>query len=346
MLSCAGTDVDDVIGGVHRILVVFDNDQRIAEIAQMAQRREQAVIVALMEADARFVEDVEHAHQARADLRCKTDALCLSARESCRSAREREIVQAHIEEEVQARVNLFQNFCSNLRLTRAEFLLRLCQKCVRIADGECRKIGDILPADCHGKRLWFQPRPVTRRTRRIRHIVLITLAHLLGVRLAVAARKRRQNTLIGHIVLLFLAEHICILEGNIFLRAIEKCMLCFLVHAVPRCMLVVIMLAEKRRDRAHPVGVRIFRERRKDAVRNAERRVRQDKFGIELLMTAESRTDRACTERAVEREHARGNLGKRDAAVHAGKILTEHEEIPVHDLHIDHAAAGAERGLK
>ena len=106
MLPCPGADVDDVIGGVHRILVVLHDNERIAEVAQMPQRREQAVVVPLMQPDARLIEDVEHAHQPRADLRREADALSLPARQRRRRARERQIVESHIEEKMQPRVNL------------------------------------------------------------------------------------------------------------------------------------------------------------------------------------------------------------------------------------------------
>ena len=75
-----------MVGGVHRVLVVLHNDQRIAEVAQMAQGRKQAVVVALVQSDARLIENVEHPHQPRADLRRETDALCLAARERSRRA--------------------------------------------------------------------------------------------------------------------------------------------------------------------------------------------------------------------------------------------------------------------
>ena len=78
--ASARTDVDDVVGRVHRVLIMFDDNQRIAEVAQVLERREQAVVVALVQADARLVEDVEDALQARADLRREADALGLAAR--------------------------------------------------------------------------------------------------------------------------------------------------------------------------------------------------------------------------------------------------------------------------
>ena len=64
----AGAHIDDVIGGADRVLVMLDDEDGVAEIAQAAQRGEQHVVVALMQADAGLVEDVEDAGQAGADL--------------------------------------------------------------------------------------------------------------------------------------------------------------------------------------------------------------------------------------------------------------------------------------
>ncbi len=78
----AGTraDIDDMIGGEDRVLVMLDDDHCIADVAQVLQRVEQAVVVALMQADGGFVQHVEHAGEARADLRGEPDALRFTAR--------------------------------------------------------------------------------------------------------------------------------------------------------------------------------------------------------------------------------------------------------------------------
>ena len=76
----AGADVDDPVRSQDRILVVLDDDDGIAEVAQPSQCVQQACIVALMQADRRFVQHVEHAGQAGADLRGEADALALAAR--------------------------------------------------------------------------------------------------------------------------------------------------------------------------------------------------------------------------------------------------------------------------
>ncbi len=59
----ARPEVDDVVRLPDRVLVVLDDDHRVAEVAQAHERVEQALVVALVQADRRFVEDVHHADQ-------------------------------------------------------------------------------------------------------------------------------------------------------------------------------------------------------------------------------------------------------------------------------------------
>ena len=75
----AGTEIDDVVGMADRVLVVLDHDHGVAEIAQPLERFEQPVVVTLVQTDARFVEHVEHAREARADLAGEADALAFAA---------------------------------------------------------------------------------------------------------------------------------------------------------------------------------------------------------------------------------------------------------------------------
>ena len=86
VLAGAGAHVDDVIGRAHRLLVVLDHEHRVAEVAQAQQRLDEPAVVALVQADAGLVEDVQHADQRRADLRREPDALRLAAGERGRGA--------------------------------------------------------------------------------------------------------------------------------------------------------------------------------------------------------------------------------------------------------------------
>ena len=73
--------VEDVIGAENRLFVVLDDNHGVTEVAQVLERVEQPAVVALVQADGRFVENVHHAGESRADLRGEADALCLAARE-------------------------------------------------------------------------------------------------------------------------------------------------------------------------------------------------------------------------------------------------------------------------
>ena len=68
MHAGAGAHVDDVIGRADGVFVMLDNDDGVAEVAQADESGEQAFIIALMQADGWFVEDVEDACEAAADL--------------------------------------------------------------------------------------------------------------------------------------------------------------------------------------------------------------------------------------------------------------------------------------
>ena len=86
MRTGAGAQVHHVIGGADRILVVLDHDHGVAQIAQALERGEQALVVALVQADRGLIEDVHHPGQARTDLAGQADALRLAARERAGAA--------------------------------------------------------------------------------------------------------------------------------------------------------------------------------------------------------------------------------------------------------------------
>src|SRR3954467_6944451 len=105
----AGAHVDHIIGVADRILVMLDDEHGVAEIAQPVERDQEALIVALVKADARIVEDVEHARQARADLAGQADALALAAGKRARGAVQVDIIETDIVEEAEPLVNLLED---------------------------------------------------------------------------------------------------------------------------------------------------------------------------------------------------------------------------------------------
>ena len=101
VLAGARADVDEVVGGAHRLLVVLDHDHGVAEVAQALERGDQLRVVALVQADGGLVEDVEDADQRGADLRGQADALGLAAGQRRGGAVEREVADAHVVQEAQ-----------------------------------------------------------------------------------------------------------------------------------------------------------------------------------------------------------------------------------------------------
>ena len=78
MYTGAGTEVDDIVGSQYCFFIVLDDDNCVASVAQVNQCVEQPLIVALVQADRRLVENVHDADESRADLAGQADALRLA----------------------------------------------------------------------------------------------------------------------------------------------------------------------------------------------------------------------------------------------------------------------------
>jgi hypothetical protein len=109
VLARARPDVDQVVGGAHRALVVLDHEHGVAEVAQPHERRDQALVVALVQADRWLVEDVEHADQRRPDLGREPDPLRLAARQRRRRPVHAQVADADVVEELQPLLDLAQD---------------------------------------------------------------------------------------------------------------------------------------------------------------------------------------------------------------------------------------------
>lgn len=97
-----GADVDEVVGGADDVFVVFDHNDGVAHIAELAQHANEAIGVARVQPDGGFVEDVKTAHQAAAERGGEVDALAFAARERVAEAVEGEVTESHFVEEAQA----------------------------------------------------------------------------------------------------------------------------------------------------------------------------------------------------------------------------------------------------
>ena len=74
-------EVEQLIGAGDHFAIVLDQQQRVAQVAQLFQRLDQPAVVARVQADRRLVEHIQHAAQAAADLAGQANALGFAARE-------------------------------------------------------------------------------------------------------------------------------------------------------------------------------------------------------------------------------------------------------------------------
>lgn len=97
-----GTHIDHVVGSANSVFVVLDDDNGITDIAQALERLDQALVIALVKADRRLVQNVQNAHE-RAPICVARRIRWASPPESVAEARsERQIVESDIDQKTQA----------------------------------------------------------------------------------------------------------------------------------------------------------------------------------------------------------------------------------------------------
>src|SRR5258708_29224312 len=100
----------------NRVRIVFDHQNRIAQFRQSFEGSEEAIIITLMQADARLIKDVKNADQASADLGGQTDALGFASTEGAAFPIQGEVSQTDIFQKSQPRPDLLDDVMSNFFL--------------------------------------------------------------------------------------------------------------------------------------------------------------------------------------------------------------------------------------
>ncbi len=111
--SRARTEIDHVVRAPDRLFIVLDHQHGVAQVAQILQRIQQPVVVAMVQSDRRLIEHIEHAAQLRANLRRQPNALPFAARQSRRRAIERDVSQPHGIQELQPLDNFMHDAPGN-----------------------------------------------------------------------------------------------------------------------------------------------------------------------------------------------------------------------------------------
>ncbi len=101
------SDVNDMVRSQHHFFVVFHDDNRVAQIAEVFQRFDQLYIIACMESDARFIQNIEYAHELSTNLCSQPDALGLSSAQGPQRPVEMEIIQSNVQQKAHAFADFF-----------------------------------------------------------------------------------------------------------------------------------------------------------------------------------------------------------------------------------------------
>ena len=112
----AGAEVEEMVGGADDVGVVLDDEDGVAEVAEVLHDADELGGVAGVQADGGLVEDVERADEARAERCGELDALRFAAGERGGEAVEGEVVEADLVEEVDALADLFEDLSGDFCL--------------------------------------------------------------------------------------------------------------------------------------------------------------------------------------------------------------------------------------
>ncbi|MNI93003.1 hypothetical protein D3C73_1508860 [compost metagenome] len=99
MDSGARSDINNIVCCQHRVFIVLYHDQRVAEIPHLPKGRDQTIIIPLMQADARLVKNIQHAHQTGSDLGCQTNTLGLPTGQRSGCTAQGQIIEPDIDKE-------------------------------------------------------------------------------------------------------------------------------------------------------------------------------------------------------------------------------------------------------
>ena len=343
-----GADVDDMVRGRHGLFIVFDHDQRVSEVAQAVQRLQQLGIVPLVQADARLVQDVQHAHQLRADLRGQADPLALAAREGPCRARQGQITEAHAVQEVQTAADLLDDLAGDQLFPLGK--RQAFQKGCGLLHGKGGQFRDVDAAHGHGQSRLLQTLPSAVGAGGFGHTGFDLCPHGRTLGLTVAAFEIRDDPLKLALDGAVALRPFIVKLKRLALRAVEDGVEGFrrqILDGIGELEAVAFCKCLKVHAR-NAVGLDIAPSRGvQTAVIDAELFVRDDHLGVDEQLNAEARAGRAGAVGVIEGKEPRRNLLQGDAAVGAGIVLGKAELFPAVLQHRRHQTAGeAEGGLR
>ncbi|MNS47500.1 hypothetical protein D3C72_800340 [compost metagenome] len=184
-------DIHNVIGQTNRVFVVFDHDHSVANITQVLERAEQAVVITLVQTNGRFVKDVQNTDETGADLAGQTNTLCFATGQRVGTAVQRQVVETDVDEELQTLANLLEDLVGDFAATASH--LQLAEVLASFADRQVGHRWQRFLANPHMPRFATQAGTTAIRTRLGAEKLGQLFAHACRLGLAVATLQVRHD---------------------------------------------------------------------------------------------------------------------------------------------------------
>ena len=354
VLPRPGPDVDHPVRRPDRLLVVLHDQHRVAEVAQPGERRDQLRVVPLVEADRRLVEDVQHAHQRRADLRREPDPLRLAAREADARPVDGQVVEPDVHEEAEPGDDLLEDLAADRPLALGDLAAQRRGPVERLGHRQGRDLGDVAPVHGHRERLGPQPTALAGGARLLDHELLELRPDVLGLGLLEPALEVRDDPLERRDVAVLAALVAVAHDDLLVLGRVQQVLDRLVRQVLHRDVDPPAARGEDRLRDLHPprdLGRHLV-PRDQGAGLDAPGAVRDHEVGLDDQLRPEARARRAGAVRRVEREAPRLQLVDRRPVVRAAVALAEPPLLELRRLPVarrrrddDHALAHAERRL-
>ena len=323
VLPRPGSQVDDVVGGADGLLVVLDHDHRVAEVAEFAEGAEEACVVALVEADARLIQDIEHAYEAGADLGREPDPLRFAAGKTCRAPTQGQVSQSDISKEAEPVGDLLQDRTGHIGIEPGTAIAahrELLEEAHRQVHRHLDHVADALPADGHRERLGLEPASLADRAGALDHEGLEFVADGVARGLLVASLDVLEHPFPLRLVLGPLPSFGHVLEHLSRHSVYQRVTCSFAVGAPGRGEVELEGLGKGRQDDFAQRPAR-FPPGEDHPFENGDLPVAEHEVGVDLASGADAVTLGAGAEGTVEGELPRLELREGEPAGGAAELL-------------------------
>ena len=302
VLSCTRPEIDHKIGVFDHLAIMFHDNERIPQVAQLLQRSDQALVVTLMQPDTRFIQDIQHSDKLGTDLRGQADPLSFATRQGTRSAVEGQVFQSDIHKELEPLEDLFHDRCGDHRLAGMGF--EPPEELQGFAD---RQINDLLDRgplsggsvlDADGKVLFLQPATLAFRAFPGVHVGFHPLPDVVRGGVSVVPLHRIQNSAKPVLVRHRPATAVDIFHREALIPAsMEENLLSAFGDLFQRGVKIKTICLGNRPELVEHPGRPWFPHRREAALIDGKRIIGEDQVDVQLFDLAQTIADGASTVR-------------------------------------------------